>query len=430
MRKGLLWVVGLALVSTVSANGQEPAAKDLPQVSGVTVLPPAGAPKATLAAPETVTVFERRPERCLNAWVSADYLMWWIKGGPTIPLVTASNSFGDFPPGALGQPGTSVLFGNSPIDYGRFSGFRVSAGFEIASGLSIEGSYFLLERKANNFSASSDETGAPLIGIPFFNTTIGLEDALLNSNPAPGFGVWVGNTNIVSSSRLQGYEINLAAAAGCRQNWNFALLAGFRALHLDENLTITNQFTPLVDGVLTFNGAAMPAGTLFGDQDSFRTSNNFYGGQIGGRAEWRRGAFSANVVGKVALGATQEIVSIDGVSGMVTAGGGITTATGGIFAQNSNIGRYYQSSFAVVPEVGLNLGLAITERLTAKVGYSFLYWSRVARPGDHIDHSVDQTQVPTHQFFGLTPSDGRPGFQFRQSDFWAQGINFGLEFTY
>ncbi len=442
MRKGLLWVVGLSFIGAVASGQEPPMVKELPQVSGVAVLPATGSPKGTLppattttpkSTPlpaETVTVFEPRPERCLSSWVSAEYLLWWIKGNTTPPLVTASDSFGDFPPGAIGQPGTSILFGNSPVNYGAFSGVRVGAGVEVAKDLWIEANYFLLERRANNFRVTSDDNGAPIIASPFFNTAIGLEDALLTSNPAPGFGIWTGSANVVSSSRMQGYEINMATTAACHANWRFGALLGFRAVHLEESLTISNQFIPRDDGVLTFNGAPMPAGTLFGDQDSFRTGNNFYGGQIGGRAEWKRGAFSFSVVGKVAFGANQEVVTIDGVSGMVTPDGGITTAPGGIYALPSNMGRYYKSTFAIVPEVGLNFGVALTERLTAKAGYSFLYWSRVARPGEQIDTNLHESQIPTHQFFGLTQSDGRPAFQFRQTDFWTQGINFGLEFTY
>jgi len=47
-----------------------------------------------------------------------------------------------------------------------------------------------------------------------------------------------------------------------------------------------------------------------------------------------------------------------------------------------------------------------------------------------LDRGINQTLIPTHQNFGTGPSDGRPAFAFRESDFWAQGINFGLEFNF
>lgn len=434
MRKGLLWATSVALVSALPALAQDPKKSDETVKSKEPVVVTKSADKAVLgpATPsETVVAFEAQRERGRGFWVSADYLLWWVKGGPTTtPIVTTSEGFQDAPPGALGQPGTRVLYGDSPIGYGAFSGFRIAAGVEVGQGVYLEGNYFLLARRSNNFSISSDANGSPLIGIAFFNTAIGIQDALLTANPDPNFGVWTGTATVQSSSRLQGWELNLALHQGCNANWSFVPLVGFRNLCLSEDLTIRNQFTPAVNNALTFNGAVVPAGTLLSDQDSFRASNHFYGGQVGGRAEWRRGALTMGLVGKIALGANQEIVSIDGASGMVDAAGNLTTASGGIYAQNSNIGRYYKSTFAVVPEVNLNFGLAVTERLTAKFGYSFLYWSRVARPGNQIDPAIHESQIPTHQFFGLTPSDGRPAFQFRQSDFWAQGINLGLEFVY
>ena len=40
-------------------------------------------------------------------WASADYLMWWVQGNQLPALVTTGPGAG-----VLGQPGTSVLFGD------------------------------------------------------------------------------------------------------------------------------------------------------------------------------------------------------------------------------------------------------------------------------------------------------------------------------
>src|SRR5437867_1061425 len=51
-------------------------------------------------------------------WLSADYLLWGMKGSRLPALVTVS------PPdsrGILGQPGTSILFGNGDVNSGAFS---------------------------------------------------------------------------------------------------------------------------------------------------------------------------------------------------------------------------------------------------------------------------------------------------------------------
>ena len=45
--------------------------------------------------------------------------------------------------------------------------------------------------------------------------------------------------------------------------------------------------------------------------------------------------------------------------------------------------------FAVVPEVGFNVGYQVTPHLKFFVGYSMLYWSRVLRAGDQVDPMID-----------------------------------------
>src|SRR5580692_7177542 len=48
-----------------------------------------------------------------------DFLIWWVKSGPShFPLVTVGSD-ADEVPAALGQPGTHVLFGGDNFDFGR-----------------------------------------------------------------------------------------------------------------------------------------------------------------------------------------------------------------------------------------------------------------------------------------------------------------------
>jgi len=50
------------------------------------------------------------------------------------------------------------------------------------------------------------------------------------------------------------------------------------------------------------------------------------------------------------------------------------------------------------------------------------------RPGDAIDLQVNSTRTPA----SLLPPSGpaAPLFTFRNSDFWVQGINFGMQVRY
>ena len=112
------------------------------------------------------------------------------------------------------------------------------------------------------------------------------------------------------------------------------------------------------------------------------------------------------------------------------AGGGNTTVPGGILTQNTNIGHYFRSQFAVVPEVNLNLHYDVTSWARLELGYTFIYINRVARPGLVVDRTVDPGRVPSDQNFGAATTTNSPGFAFRDASYWAQGLNFGLTFRF
>ena len=59
------------------------------------------------------------------------------------------------------------------------------------------------------------------------------------------------------------------------------------------------------------------------------------------------------------------------------------------------------------------------------VGYDFLYLSDVVRAGDQVNLAVNPNPLR-----GVTGGPAQPVFIVRPSDFWAQGVNFGLEFRY
>ena len=50
----------------------------------------------------------------------------------------------------------------------------------------------------------------------------------------------------------------------------------------------------------------------------------------------------------------------------------------------------------MVPEIGFNLGYRITPQATVYVGYSLLYASNVARPGDQINRNINPTQTVSY----------------------------------
>jgi hypothetical protein len=416
MRKRFLPAVACLLVSAALAGGQAPPAVPDPPA-------PAADPRETFwslppACPE--------PGCQERVWFSADYLLWWVRSGPLpAPLVTTGSPL-DAVPGALGQGNTAVLFGGGPLGFGAFSGLRLGGGFDLGEGWALEGGYFGLERRAVGFTANSDPNGNPLIARPVFDNQAGVPGAYLDSLP----DVLTGGVSVSARTRLQGYELNLAVALFDEPWLRIHLLTGFRTLELNEDLRITDNVMALVPGILTFLGG--PAGppsslTVF---DHFHNYNHFYGGQVGGRVYWRPSRFDVGVTGKLALGSTQRLALIDGLTTLNTPGASPVTNPGGILAQPTNSGRFFNQSFGVIPQLDLDVGWWLTPLVRLSVGYEFLYWGSLARPGNQIDTTVNPAQVPRDPNFGNGLGDARPAFQLHTSAFWAQGFHFGVLFQY
>src|SRR5205085_2280629 len=120
----------------------------------------------------------------------------------------------------------------------------------------------------------------------------------------------------------------------------------------------------------------------------------FSGGQVGAQVNWTGGRWGVNASAKVALGATSQTVRIDGSTTLfpdATLTNGVIVP-GGFHALATNIGVYRRNQFAVAPECALNLIYQLTSYLGLEAGYSFLYLSNVARPGDQIDFSVSDAR--------------------------------------
>ena len=102
--------------------------------------------------------------------------------------------------------------------------------------------------------------------------------------------------------------------------------------------------------------------------------------------------------------------------------------SGGYFAQPTNIGSRTRTVFAVVPEVGINVGYQITPWASVFAGYTFVYTNNVVRATQQVNGSINPTGRPA--FTGNPPSPltgpAQPSFKFNSSDFWAQGITVGL----
>jgi hypothetical protein len=368
-------------------------------------------------------------DECLGSgrrlWVNAEYLMWWRKGSPQPPLVTSSLSTAANA-GALGSAGTVLLYGNRNLDSPLHSGLRFSAGywFDNDQRIGVDGSFFFLFSRSQHFTVGS--AGTPGIFRPFFRVNTLTDPDTGEVSPAGpdaqivAFpGRLAGKVMVDSSSRMFGADANVRTRLACDSWYRVDLLSGFRYVGLDETLRITEGLQVLEP----------PGGSIM-LADQFKTENRFYGGQIGVDSQFRYGRWVFDARTKVALGWTHQIVDIGGATFNNNPTFGTSLQPGGLLAAPSNIGRYSQNRLAFMPEAGLNVGYQVTDNLKVYMGYDFLFLSSVVRPGNQIDQAVNTTQLPRADRSQRLVGEARPLFAFHPSDFWAQGLHFGVEFTY
>ncbi len=393
-------------------------------------------------------------DNSLPVWIEGEYLLWSIKKNPLpVPLVT-KGSLSDPIVGALGQLGTKIKLGKQHIDMGWMNGIQVTAGLWLSHSqqIGLETSYFLLPTTSRKKSLhTSGALGSPSYAAPIYDIT-----GLWGLNGSPGESIYLlpgpledmpgfqGNFNLKLSSKFQGAQLNSVYRFAKWHLFQLNAIAGFRWLQLKEQLKFR---------VSTHTVPGFPFGFAFANtKDSFKTNNDFYGGQAGIGAEYASRYLDVKGILQVGLGAALEAIHIHGSS--KTSNGNLfyetkntagETLKGGIFAQKTNIGTYHRQVFAAVVDAHVQANIKISRYFELGAGYSLLWISAVARPGKQIDRKINPTltaladasrdtvgtqQAPTP--FGMPgpaqPAKGakRPDFSLKNSDFWAQGLIVGV----
>ncbi len=364
-------------------------------------------------------------------WTSAEYLLWFIRGTNLPPLLTTTTG-SPFATGAgtIGDPNTVILYGGNTITNGPFSGgrFRLGYWFDDCRTCGLDAGFFFLAPRSTNFQYNS--SGLPALYRPFYalnpDPAAGIPASTAETLAAPGVS---GTATVGTRADLWGAELNYRHNLCCSGPWRLDGLAGFRFLNLAESLTVTEQEN-ISTGIL--KGPAVGV-------DSFKTQNQFYGGQLGFVCEYRLNRWVVDLRTTLAIGNTYQSVQVQG-GGHLVVNNVPTTVTGYLLTapvtpgQGGNIGLYSRDRFGFVPEVGITLGYQVTDNLKLFVGYNFLYWANVVRPADQIDPGLNYNLVPTFKAAGSTSAGKlvRPGpiMPFASTNFWAQGVSFGLQYRF
>ena len=365
-----------------------------------------------------------------RTWVSAEYLVWATQGQSVPPLVTSSpigTAASDI--GVLGAPGTELLFGGGGVDGVMRSGARLTAGywFTPRQEQGIEASWFGLET-ATESEVFTTISGAPWLALPYVDSLTGLPAAVVPMAGIPVDPADVLEQQIAASLTTQFGSVNVSYRRNLLDKENFHrryLLAGYRYLMLDDRLSVDSRSFVSTGGGYPVNG--------YYTTDSFRTFNQFNGGELGLVERWWKDRWSLQVLGKAAIGATQigtgiggsttttEIVPIDGVDVEAVTG----SVGNGVLAQPTNAGNT-KAYFAGIGELGITADYALFSQFRVNVGYSLIYWTTVARVGDQVDTSVNPNQIGV----GTIVDPAAPTFNLSTTGFWAQGVNVGFEYQF
>lgn len=358
-------------------------------------------------------------------WTSVEFLLVRTKDPRALPVLVVGSAI--IPP-TEDDPGGETIraLGEGEPDFREFAGLRLSAGywFEPERHTGVETSYFFLGKR----SLDTRFLDTPRLFRPFINLATREVDPLVIASP----GIAGGSISFALTSQAWGLETNLVKNVlydPYLKCVRLDLICGLRYLDLKEDFQVerATSFNPDLTATPAF--LAFQSNRIF-EKESIRTHNSFYGAQIGASAKVI--FFDCLVLdarAKIGAGVNQERLIIRGEQLRVRPDGTQTRAAGALLALPSNIGRFRREQFNYVPEISANLGFPINNHVGFYLGYTFVYWSKVARPGDQIDRTADASQIPNLPPPIPAPTGiGRPAVLFNQQHWWMQGLTIGLEF--
>lgn len=384
----------------------------------VEMTPGAACADGCVAPPVLVKPKHRRD--CM--WFNVNYIAAFMRPMTLAAPIISVGSDTDAPAGALGQPGTSVLYGNQTVNFNLASGASVNLGFFLdeAGHYSLDIGAFGIFPNTQSYSIASDAGGNPLIARPIYDTSSNQLESLVTARP----GVSSGSLRADVESLLYGGEFNARYHACINKHFKYDFLVGARYIRLAESLDIHENVNGINGNTFAFGGQNFDS---FTDHDRFATTNQFIGGQLGVRGTCEYSWLSFTGFAKLGLGATMQRVAIEGSTTYTNAAGSVTYPAG-VLALGTNVGTYSRTVFGVVPEMGFNVGLNVTDHIRLQIGASTMLWNKVVRPGSQYSDYVNSGLVPSSGNFGNVGNGSvAPIFRYREDFFWINSLNLGLE---
>jgi hypothetical protein len=339
-----------------------------------------------------------------------EYLFWWLRQARIPPAVTTGPMETQ---GIVDAADVDVLYGDRKLEsrHVRYVGTRwtLRYGADAVDTISLEASGLFLERDSTYFKTRS--TGDVLLAIPYHDALTDEESSEVFAGIDPNRGLLSGAYCGYTKIEFFSEQGNLILPLLRTDAFLAEAVLGVHCLQMRERLDLTAASKLLPEEAV-----------IFSVEDHFRAHNAFYGGQLGVRCEYATGPWFLRAASTLALGANQQVVRAYGNRVFHTPLER-TVADFGLFVQESNAGRFERWRLDVASEVGLNLGLRLSDAIDLLCGYSMLWWHNPVRPGDQVDRTVNSSAIRTGTFTG----PARPATSWKEDFFWAQGLNVGAE---
>lgn len=345
-------------------------------------------------------------------WMTGEFVFGWVSGPNVPPLVTTSIAGTDTSDaGILGDPRISTLFSGRVTDDLR-AGLRVGAGylFDPEYGRGIEADFLFLGSQSSRFSATSD--AFPILARPYIDANTEDPQAVLIAHPDQSTG---SVTIDAKSGNYYAVHLDTTERIWNRGATNVSCLFGYRYGHYDDSLLFQQTIVP----------NALP-GTTIVSRGAFRARNDFNGLDLGLRAEHSWNNVTLNLLGRFSVGHLRREVNIQGRQ-TTTVGGVPSTAVGGVYALESNIGTHRDDDFVVWPELGGMLNWQVRSNVRVHLGYTAIMLNQIARASDQIDFTVNPELFPPAS---PVADPLRPRFNRDLTDVWVHTLNLGVDFLF
>jgi len=353
-------------------------------------------------------------------WLTGEYLLGFTPSD-SLPVLATSAPVGSF--GTLGAADTTVLIGGEQ-KFDSNSGFRFGGGLWLDScrAYGVEWSFSLLPRQSKSYDFSGANSG--VLARPFFDTAL----AVPNSRLVSSNGGFTGNLAATYDSLY--WNLDVGGVVRVLETSEFSLEQTFHARHfsIEDRLRISDRSSS-TGGTLFFNGGAVGDPTAsVAVSDSFTMLNRWYGGAAGLRINYNPGRFGLSVAVRLGVGASTQNLNIDGLTTLQTASGTTAVAPGLLSASTGSI-TVKETKLSYAPEVRIRASYQLTSRISATVGYEYLYISDIARLGSNIPTRLNPINAPSSQNYLTTGTKATFG-NLSQTDFWLHGLTVGLSLSF